>query len=279
MTTYGDAVTVAADRIRHISPTPRLDALVLLAYAAGVRKERILAEYREPLPESLSDRYEQLVARRETREPVAYLTGSKEFYGRDFYVDPRVLIPRPDTEILIDAIIGSAPYRRIFDLGTGSGCIAITLALELSTQVVGGDVSGDALDVCRLNAERLNALNVYTVEGSLFDAIDGEFDCVVSNPPYLTNEAWRHTYGESWKEPKNALEAGEDGLACIGPIIDQAPNVLVPGGSLFIEAAPPQMAEIRQLYIRRGFSGVTIYRDLAGRDRVISGVLEPGTGS
>lgn len=268
--TFGTAVSRASGRLAAVSDTPLLDAHVLLAHAAGVTKEQVFASYRVDLPGDAAVCFADLLRGRERGTPVAYLVGRKEFYGNDYLVDERVLIPRPDTETLVEAVLHSGPHDRILDVGTGSGCIAITLARELPhAEVVATDASRGALEVCRKNAERILGRSLRQMKEDLFPLVAGTFDCIVTNPPYLTDEEWARSYGPDWPEPESALRAGVDGLDLIRRIVSRAPDVLSPGGRLFLEASPHQFVRIRELCIRRGFSDITLYQDLAGRDRVV----------
>jgi release factor glutamine methyltransferase len=183
-----------------------------------------------------------------------------------------VLIPRPDTETLVEAVVSAGPFHRILDLGTGSGCIAISLAKRFpGSAVFASDVSAPALAVCRENSRAILGYELSTIESDLFDRVEGRFDCIVSNPPYLTVSEWNERRAQGWVEPEGALVAGIDGLDVIRKIITDAVELLEPGGSLYVEAAPHQFDEIRTLYAGAGFREITVYRDLAGNDRAASG--------
>jgi release factor glutamine methyltransferase len=222
--------------------------------------------------------YAALVERRAAGEPIAYLVGSREFYGRDFAVTPDVLIPRPETELLVDIAkqkLGAGGTARILDLGTGSGCLAVTLALELSqARVTAVDVSPAALEVARGNAQRLGA-NVVFVESDWFSALPSQrFDMIVANPPYVAAGDPHLDEGDLRFEPVGALtdHADEgDGLAAIRRIVTAAPQWLAARGWLFFEHGYDQAAAARQLLDAAGFSEIEQFFDLAGIVRASGG--------
>ena len=227
-----------------------------------------------------SDRYEVLVARREAGEPLAYLLGTAFFYGLEFAVSPAVLVPRPDTEVLVDRALVEAKrfaVPRIVDLGTGSGIVAIMLArLCPSAQVTAVDLSADALAVARSNAERHSA-PVRFFQGDWYSPLGAErFDLIVSNPPYVAaNDSHLLNDGLPF-EPQLALTdgvAGGDGLACIRTLIAGAARHLTPGGGLLIEHGYDQAVEVRAQFEMAGFSGVASWCDAAEIERVSGGFL------
>lgn len=259
---------------RQIDP---LDARVLLAYAAGVRTATLLAYPERPLPEAAWRLFCDLVKRRAAGEPVAYLTGEREFYGRTFRVSPAVLIPRPDTETLVDVALSIADQRagealRILDLGTGSGCIAITLALELPhAEVVAVDRLRAALLIALHNAQRLGA-SVSFVESDWFSRLgDEHFDLIVANPPYLAEDDPHLNEGDLRFEPRQALIAQHEGLAAIARIVAEAPRYLAPGGWLLCEHGYAQGRAVRGQLLDAGFLQVQTWRDLAHHERVSGG--------
>jgi release factor glutamine methyltransferase len=269
--TLGEALRWARERI------DPLEARVLLAHAAGFRVATLLAYPERPLPELAWQRFCALVARRVAGEPVAYLTGEREFYGRSFLVTPAVLIPRPDTETLVEVALAVADQRggeplRILDLGTGSGCIAITLALELpNAEVVAVDRSRAALSVARNNAERLGA-SVSFVESDWYTRLgDDHFDLIVANPPYLAEEDPHLAAGDLRFEPKEALIGGRSGTAMLRRIVAEAPRYLTPGGWLLVEHGADQGRFVRGLLLDAGFLAVQTQCDLAGHERVSGG--------
>jgi len=266
---------------------PRLDAEVLLAHALGTNRTQLVIDAKRPLEPDELARFRELVKRRRGREPVAYLLGVREFYGRIFRVDKRVLIPRPDTETLVDVALarteGCSLSMRALDLCTGSGCVAITLSRQRPTACISAtDLSDDALAVARENALRLGAYNVSFARGDLFAALPagcGPFDVIVSNPPYIP-AAEVETLDRDIKEfePRLALDGGPDGLTVVRRIVTDAPSRLAPGGTLAIEVAAGEAAEAARLFEARGFKNVTVTRDYGRIERVVDGTW-PGSGA
>jgi release factor glutamine methyltransferase len=224
---------------------------------------------------AVAGEYSALVERRAAGEPIAYLTGVREFYCRDFVVTPDVLIPRPETELLVDTAkvkVGAGRTARILDLGTGSGCLAITLALELpQVRVTAVDVSPNALAVARGNAQRLGA-RVEFIESDWFAALPPQrFDLIVANPPYVAAGDPHLGEGDLRFEPMEALTDHADGLSAIRKIIAATPDWLSPGGWLCFEHGYDQAEAVRQLLENAGFSEIEQQRDLAGIVRVSGG--------
>ena len=275
--TYRDALQEGSRRIETSQDdTPYLDALLLLSEATGLRKELLYASLGDTLPDAFLERFLALCDRRTSGTPVAYLLGRQEFYGRSFAVDERVLIPRADTETLIDAVLevcdANPGLRSVHDLGTGSGCIALTLKAERpGLAVSASDISPAACEVFAGNARAL-ALPVECVVAPYFESIDGPFDLIVSNAPYLTDEEVDEMQGRAWPEPEGALRAGPAGLDCIAQIVHKSVHYLSEPGYLFLEAAPAQMPIIIEMMTGVGFEGIIVRTDLAGRDRVVGGV-------
>ncbi len=261
MHTRADLRTLALQRI---AP---LDADVLLAHALGISKEHLYSH-----PEALVDgdaeaAFRALVERRAAGEPVGYLRGWKEFYGLRFAVDPRVLIPRPETETLVDAILAAGP-RLVADIGTGSGAIAVALAMHSpACRVIATDISQDALDVARANASAHGvAGRIEFRQGDLLEPIRERVDAVAANLPYLTDASVAEWTGDQRSlafEPRRAVLAGVDGLSLIRRAIADLPRVLVAGGAGYFECDPPQARLLAQEH------GGEILRDLAGSDRVL----------
>lgn len=256
---------------------PRLDAEVLLAYALGATRTQLFIDMPKPLEAAELAKFRELVKRRRAREPVAYLRGEREFFGRTFKVDARVLIPRPDTETLVEVALARTAHvslsMRALDLCTGSGCVAISLAKERPTSsVLATDVSPDALSVATQNAARLGAYNVGFFEGDLFAGLTGPFDVVTANPPYIASEEVPTLSPDIVKfEPRVALDGGADGLAFVRRIIEAAPVRLVKGGVLALEIGAGQADAVAQLMEGAGFRDVTRTRDYARIERVVSG--------
>jgi release factor glutamine methyltransferase len=253
--------------------TARLDAELLMAAACGADRAAIVAGSCEPDSAGLA-RFEALVARRAQRVPLAYLTGHREFYGLDLTVSPAVLIPRPETETVVDAALGwlaSRPEARVLDLGTGSGCIAIAIAANAPrARVVASDISAEALEVARANASRLRlAERIEFVFSDLFEALAGErFDLVVSNPPYVEDSAALAPEVERY-EPRAALFAGADGLAFHRRMAAALGDHLASGGTALIEVGAGQAAAVAALMRTAGAIETVVTRDLAGVERVV----------
>lgn len=246
------------------------ESRALLRHVLGISAAALAAHPEQRLEASQSQRLEALVARRKAGEPMAYLMGMREFYSRDFVVSPAVLIPRPETELLVDIGLSHAG-QRILDLGTGSGCVAITLALELkASQVTAIDQSVAALAVARENGKRLGA-TVDFIESCWFSAVEGKFDLIVANPPYIA-EGDRHLPDLTF-EPRTALVSGNDGLEAIRILIAEAPQYLTPNGWLFLEHGCDQGTIVRELLSATHFSSIEQHQDMAGIVRVSGGCL------
>ncbi len=225
------------------------------------------------------ERFRQLAVRRVAGVPVAYLVGTREFYGRPFFVDERVLIPRPETELLVDEALrwidAEAPRSRlrVLDLGTGSGAIAITLALERDRlDVVATDRSHAALAVARRNGEALGARLGY-LESDWFDALDPgpSFDLMVANPPYVASSDAHLEQGDLRFEPRVALTDDGDGTTALARIVDGARHRLVAGALLVLEHGHDQAATVRRMMVEAGYRDVCSTRDLSGIERVTRG--------
>lgn len=282
MTTWGEARAAATARLRGGAgpQSAALDADVLLAFALGVAKETLFAHPERSLSVEDAARFDALVARRHEGEPVAYLRGWKEFYGLRFRVDPRVLIPRPETETLVEearrAIAGRAAV--LVDVGTGSGAIACAIAVhEHQVRVIGTDVSRDALAVAEANALALGVADrVELREGDLLAPIREPVDVVCANLPYLRDDTLSELRGERASlrfEPRGATAAGVDGLELIRRAAGDLRRVLVPGGIALFECDPPQASGVARFLSERGLRTAVI-RDLAGSERVVRGDLE-----
>ena len=257
-----------------------LDAELLARDLLGVDRASFIADLGRSAPEGFAPAYDALVARREAREPMAYIRGRQAFWGRDFLVTPAVLVPRPETELIIEEAL-TAPFRRALDIGTGSGCLAITLALERNGMEAGGkegsivatDISEAALAVARANADRLLDPSLRrTVEfrqGAYAAGAPGPFDLIVSNPPYVTEAEYATLEPEVRRyEPASALVAGEDGLRDIREIARLAPEILAPGGRLLIEIGYGQAGAVKEIAAEeRVLRLVRIRDDLQGIPR------------
>jgi len=260
--------------------SPRLEAELLVCLVLGCTRIQLILDRDRPLADTELARARSLVARRRRREPIAYLTGRREFYGHEFRVDRRVLIPRPDTETLVETALARTRDRSLhghmLDLCTGSGNVAIAFAKERPTwQVCGGDISDDALTVARGNALRLGAVwSVAFRQGDLFDAAEPEpYDLVTANPPYVSEREMLEVAPDIREhEPRLALEGGPDGLDVVRRIAAQCSAHLVASGVLAMEIGCEQGDATRELLEHEGFVDVRVDRDLGGRPRVVSGV-------
>ena len=274
------AVLAGRDRLHAAGvDSPYLDAVVLLAHALGVSKERLFAAFPDPLPASARHRFRQLLARRGGGEPVAYLRGYKEFYGRPFVVDRSVLIPRPETELLVEAALragdGLAAARggavALHDVGTGCGAIAVTVNLERPGWRVGAsDVSPAAVAVAERNRRGLGAAGVRLQVCDLLPAAPARWDLIAANLPYLSSGEVAALRRRRWPEPELALDGDSDGLAPSRRLIDRAQGRLRPGGALLLETAADRAGELAGYLEERAFAPVTVEADLAGRPRVVT---------
>jgi release factor glutamine methyltransferase len=279
--TYREAFVAASRRLASGSvptETPELDARVLLGHSAGLSHAGLLARWPDSVTGETADRFETVLVRRLAGEPVAWIVGFKEFLGMDFEVGPGVLVPRADTETLVEAALEVAAGGRVVDVCTGTGCVAIGLA-SLSArplEVWAGDLSPVAVATARRNADRLlvPGRTVTVVESDLLAGLSGPWDLIVSNPPYLTSQETADRVGKGgWREPALALDGGGDGLELIRRLIAQARQSLNPGGWLLIEASGDQMSVLRRLFSEAGFLDLATWRDLGAVERVIGGRL------
>jgi release factor glutamine methyltransferase len=256
------------------SALSRVEARLLLAAALGAPIESLVARPEQAVGAEAAARFAALAARRARGEPIAYLLGEKEFFGRHFTVGPAVLVPRPETELLVEiALARLRPLAspRVLDLGTGSGCIAATLALERpGAAVVAVDRSAEAIEVARGNAQRLGA-TVEFLLGDWYAPVRGQFDLIAANPPYVAR-ADPHLVALA-HEPRHALVAGADGLDDLRAIVAGAPSHLRPGGWLAVEHGHDQAAHVRQLFEQAGLAGIESRCDLSGIERVCVGRL------
>ena len=280
--TIRQAITEGTQKIAIRWPeTPYLDACVILASVLGSTREKLLASFSDTLGAADYEAFMKGVEERAAGSPVAYITHHQEFYALDFYVDSRVLVPRADTEILVETARGFiGPVSRVLDLCTGSGCIAIAIKHAVpEARVEASDISDGALAVFRRNAETLLSGQlkgqvsgqIVTYKSDLLNSISGKYDVIVSNPPYLTRSETARMENASWPEPKLALDGGADGLDFIKRIIADATGHLLPVGRLLFEADPAQMDAIKIEFEKYKYNDIIIRKDLAGRDRVIAG--------
>lgn len=266
-------MTATVGKLLAASGLPMLEARALLAHCLGVARERLVAHPELAVDAAAAAAFHAAVGRRMAGEPLAYLLGEREFYGRPFAVGPDVLVPRPETELLVElglVCLHAAVRPRVLDLGTGSGCLAITLALERpDAHVVATDASTAALAVARANAVRLGA-RVEFLHGDWYDALRPAttFDAIVANPPYVAADD-PHLHALRF-EPRAALTDGGDGLACLATVVAQAARHLAGGGWLLVEHGHDQAAAVQAMFCAAGFAPA-LHRDAAGQPRVTAG--------
>lgn len=278
----GEARRAAATRLAAAGlDEAEIDAEVLLRHALGdLDRAHFFAALARPLPEDVLPAYEALVARRLAREPTAYIVGSREFFGLDFRVTPTALIPRPETELLVEATlqrIASVDYPEVIDVGAGSGAIAVAVAVGHPTvRVLATDISDQALMLTRENAERHDVANrVNVVRTDLLAAIRGHADVVVANPPYVRSADWQRLDPEIRDhEPRLALDGGPDGLVVVRRLLEQAATFIERGAALYVEIGDDEGAEaLASARSVLPFARIEVRRDLAGRDRMLTAEL------
>ncbi len=272
-TTVGAAVRKTLHDLELTSPTPRLDAEVLLMHLCGLDRSRLIARNETALTGEQQQRLENLLHRRQRGEPIAYLTGVREFWSMELNVTPATLIPRPETELLVEKALEPIPHNAqwtIADLGTGSGAIALALAKELPRcRIIATDTSPTALDVAKSNAKKFGLTNIEFRAGDWFTPLAGEMlDMIVSNPPYIRADDPHLEQGDVRFEPATALVSGADGLDAIRHIALHAREYLKPGGWLLFEHGWDQAEAIGALLHRHGYRDMVCHRDLAGHARV-----------
>ncbi len=267
------------DFARRDLSSPRLDAELLLAHALQMPRIQLYVCFDRPTTPAELKTFRDMVQRRRRGEPVAYLVGSRGFWSFDLSVDPRVLIPRPETELLVEQClrrIESDVPQIVLDIGTGTGAIAIAIARETSAQIAGIDISKEALEVARENALLLGMSERITwLESDLFQDVKSPWDkpnMIVSNPPYISTEP-----GEGLEdsvaafEPGIALFAGPDGMDIFDRLIPESYEALLPSGWLLCEIGSKQCDRVRELFRRSGFKTIEVYKDLAGHPRCVCG--------
>ncbi|MDR0685065.1 MAG: peptide chain release factor N(5)-glutamine methyltransferase [Spirochaetaceae bacterium] len=260
----------------------RLDAALLLANVLGTDRTELLIGPDTRIKTRDYKRYSELLERRADHECTAYITNSREFRFLEFYVDKNVLVPRPETETLVEAALRRIDKLketkddiRVLDMCTGSGAVALSLKHERPfIKMYASDISEAALAVAQRNAEKHKLQNdVRFIQSDIFENITGRFDIIVSNPPYIPHELIKTLQAEVQKEPAIALDGGRDGLEIVRRIVSGAKGYLPHGGHIFIEAAPDQMDSIAALLVPAGFDGIEISRDLSGAGRVIGACI------
>ncbi|RUM43227.1 MAG: peptide chain release factor N(5)-glutamine methyltransferase [Desulfurobacterium sp.] len=258
--------------------TARLDAELLLAHALGFPdRVKLYTEFEKPLTEEEVENYRKLIVRRAKGEPVAYITGKKEFYGYTFRVEKGVLIPRPETELLVDVVVEylkGKEGKTVVDVGTGSGCIIITLCklLGRTHRYIGTDISSIALKVADKNRRIHGCKDVKLVKTDLLKSIEPPVSVVVSNPPYVPLGDRKLEESVKKFEPAVALFGGKDGLEVIRRLIPQSYEKLETGGLIALEVGEGQAEAVKELLELCGFKGIKFHKDISGIDRVVSAV-------
>ncbi|OOF59393.1 peptide chain release factor N(5)-glutamine methyltransferase [Rodentibacter myodis] len=286
---YRQWLLQATTRLNEANPKEngKLDALVLLQYASGKSRTQILAFDETEIDEKVRSNLTALLARRIKGEPVAYILGEKEFWSLPLNVSKETLIPRPDTEILVEKALAIAieqlqknpPHFKILDLGTGTGAIALALSSELapicekqqiSLEIIGVDLIHQAVDLAKSNAEK-NRLNVSFFQSKWFDKVEGQFDLIVSNPPYIDEKDVHLAQGDVRFEPSSALVASEQGYADLRHIIEQAPHYLIKGGCLLVEHSWQQGEKVRSIFQANYWENIATLRDYGDNERITFG--------
>ncbi len=277
-TTLSKAIRTARAQLAQRVDAADLEAELLLGHTIGRDRVWLFTHPERILAPTAQRAYAALLARRLKGEPIAYLLGQREFYGRAFAVNRHTLIPRPETELMVETVLDQTerdqPFQ-LLDLGTGSGAIGISIALERpNAMVVATDISANALDVARENAQRLKVANIEFLQGSWFVPVPGRrFDWVVSNPPYVESQYDLGQSPDLLFEPSHALLAGPDGLDALQAITAGASSALYPGGHLLLEHGASQAYAVSVLLQGHGLACEGCRQDLAGHDRVSLGTL------
>jgi release factor glutamine methyltransferase len=264
---------MAVTRFNAVSGSPQLDAEILLQAITGLHRSTMYARPEQLLTTEQLEDLQPVVARRERGEPIAYIVGMQEFWSMPLQVSSAVLIPRPETEVLVESALERVPLNnpsRVLDLGTGSGAIALAIAhARANAQVLGIDISHDALDLAIRNQHALGILNLEFKRSDWFNGLtDARFDVIASNPPYVAANDVDLSPAVAAFEPKLALIAGPTGLEVIERIVKEAPRHLKPDGWLLFEHGWKQAAAVRSLLVQHGYSHVRSRSDLAGHERV-----------
>lgn len=279
-TLVGRALVAAAQRLEEAGiDTASLDAQIILAHIFGKDRGWLFAHYDQALTHEQTECFTEQVARRAAAEPVAYLVGHREFYGIDLTVDPRVLIPRPETELLVDAVLDHIESRvnqnvSMVDVGTGSGAVAVAVAANCSSiNIYAVDISASALEVAAMNLSRHDARGqIKLLQGDLLAPLPQKVDIIAANLPYITSEEYPNLMADVRDyEPRLALEAGPQGLDSIQRLLEQAPEHLNPGGVLFLEIGADQGNVVGELIERVLPSArqISIRQDYHGYDRLV----------
>ena len=273
-----EALSLAAKELENFS-SKQLEARILLSYTLNITQETLLINYSKELTKTEEYRFFQYIQRRKSLEPIAYIIERKEFYGMDFFVDKNVLIPRPDTEILVDEVIleynKNFPDKKItiLDLGTGSGAIAVSLAAGISlSRITATDISDSALTIAKKNAVSNNVITqIEFIKSDWYSNLNhNKFDFIVSNPPYIDSADKPYMSQETLlHEPQDALFANDNGLIHYRKIISGATSFLKNGGKIFLEIGFNQSQSVTSILQKHQFTEIIIIKDLSGHDRII----------
>jgi len=258
-------------KLSKVSSSPNLDSEILLMKALRVSRAYLHTYNDKVISESKKKLIEELLNRRMNKEPIAYILGKKEFWSRDFYINQHTLIPRPESEMLVELIIKANARKKIssiLELGTGSGCISVSLAKELShSQIVSIDICAKALEVANKNAQYYGVNNISFIKSDWFNKLDNQkFDCIVSNPPYISEDD--PYLSELTFEPSKALVSGDDGLEAIEIISSNAAEYLSPGGKIYIEHGNDQEKEVQKIFELNNWRDIICHRDYGGLPRI-----------
>ncbi len=278
MTTIKQAIQHGRETLNYQSENPQQEASLLLAHTIDKTKEYLITHSEEPLSDAAFEWYQNYLSRRLEGEPIAYIQHQKEFWSLPLKVTPGVLIPRPDTETLVEAAlehISKNDRANILDLGTGSGCIALALAKERpNANITACDNSELCIDTAKLNAESLNIKNITMITSDWFNSIEfNHFNLIISNPPYIAYDDDNIDYSVEKYEPETALFSNDQGLADLFHIIEHAPKYLSPNGRLLVEHGFEQGEAVRTQFTKHGYSNIHTSKDMQQHERVSQGMI------
>jgi len=281
---YG--VLIEAKKVLKENGLPDADSsaeFLLSAVLKTKRSQLPLMRERELTAQELKF-FKDFISRRAKREPVAYITGLCEFMGFEFIVDKNVLIPRPETELLVEEVLSNYPARKkiaasVLDLCCGSGCIAASLAKLGNFKITASDASGVALNIAKQNAKINGVSDINFIESDMFENISGKFDAIISNPPYISDGEYKSLEPELFFEPKNALTDEKDGLSFYRIIAENAKKYLNPGGKIFLELNANKSEQIKEIFATASFSDIKIIKDYARLDRILTATKRQRTDS
>jgi len=273
--TFKEAVDNATTILSTTSESARLDAQLLLCYACNIEQTAIIAHPEKPLSKEQQNTFDSIIFRRSQGEPLAYITGNKEFWSLEFMVNKHVLIPRPETELLVELALHALPHyksAKVLDLGTGSGAIAISIATQcVDCDVTASDISQHALEVAKNNA-LLHKTDMHFIQSNWFEKLSNvKFDIIICNPPYIANDDPYLESNVAIHEPTNALISSNNGLHDIELVISESIKHLSPNGILILEHGFQQQKHVKNLFDHYGFKITNTHVDLSGNDRAVSG--------